>query len=229
MLVAADEPGSGVGDADVAGNVITMLLAGEDTTANTLAWMIHLMHLHPAALQRARDEVRGLGIDTARVTLEQMDSLNYLEACIMETMRLKPVAPFLPVRVVRDTTVGDVRVPAGTPVWCVLRHDSVAERHFPEAGAFQPERWMADAGAAQASSSAKRVAMPFGAGPRICPARYLALLEIKLAMAMLLNRFDIESVDTPDGEQARELMAFTMSPIGLRMRLKAREPAAGAA
>lgn len=62
--------------------------------------------------------------------------------------------------------------------------------------------------------------MPFGGGPRICPGRYLALLEIKMAMAMLLGQFEVESVATHDGGEPDELMAFTMGPIGLRMRLR---------
>ena len=59
MIAARDNPDSGLTDADVAGNVLTMLLAGEDTTANTLAWMIYLLHRHPDALRRAREEVLG--------------------------------------------------------------------------------------------------------------------------------------------------------------------------
>ncbi|HWI12156.1 MAG TPA: cytochrome P450, partial [Burkholderiaceae bacterium] len=105
-----------------------------------------------------------------------------------------------------------------------MRGDSVSERHFAEPQAFRPERWLAEAGPAQAASTsaAKRVSMPFGAGPRVCPGRYLALLEIKMAMAMLLAHFDIVAVDTPDGAEAAEHMAFTMMPVGLRMRLRAR-------
>ena len=57
MIAARDNPGSGLTDSDVAGNVLTMLLAGEDTTANTLAWMIYLLYRHPEALRRARDEI----------------------------------------------------------------------------------------------------------------------------------------------------------------------------
>jgi len=57
MLVAADAADSGLGDDDVAGNVLTMLLAGEDTTANTIAWMLYLMTRHPHTLERARREV----------------------------------------------------------------------------------------------------------------------------------------------------------------------------
>ena len=215
MIAAADLEGSGVSDRNVAGNVLTMLLAGEDTTANTLSWMIYLLQRHPHTLARAREEVRRLAPDAARFTIEQMDSLDYLGACASEAMRLKPVAPFLPVEALRDTVIGDIAVPAGTLVWCVMRHDTVSDAHFPEAQAFQPERWLAEGGEA----NNKRAAMPFGAGLRTCPGRYLALLEIKIAMAMLLGSFDIAGVDTPDGGEAQELMGFVMSPIGLTLRL----------
>ncbi len=222
MIVAADQPGSGLDDRDIAGNVTTMLLAGEDTTANTLAWMIYLLHRHPTALKRAQEEVQRLAPDPAEFTMEQMASLDFLEACANETMRLKPVAPTIPVEAVRDTVVGGVAVPADTLIWSLMRHDSVDKQHFPQGTDFVPEHWL-DAGAQdQAGGSAKRVSMPFGSGPRVCPGRYLALLEIKMAMAMLLSRFDIVGVDTPDGQPAQELMSFTMSPVGLRMRLRER-------
>jgi cytochrome P450 len=222
MIVAADHSDSGLDDRDVAGNVLTMLLAGEDTTANTLAWMIHLLQRNPAALQRAQDEVRRVAGDAGALTAEQMGALDYVEACAHETMRLKPVAPFLPLQALRDTSIADIRVPTGTIVWGVLRHDSVDARHFADPLAFEPQRWLGAGGPAYIASSGKRVSMPFGAGPRVCPGRYLALLEMKMVMAMLLGRFEIEAVDTPDGKEARERMAFTMAPVGLRMRLRER-------
>ena len=220
MIVAADQPGSGLGDQQVVGNVLTMLLAGEDTTANTLAWMVHLLFQNPEALRRLQNEVRTQAPDPANFTMELMDSLAYLDACASETMRLKPVAPFMPLQALRDTRVGDVAVAKGDIVWGVLRHDSVSAPHFSEPQSFRPERWLADA-AEPLSAEAKRAAMPFGSGPRMCPGRYLALLEMKMAMAMLLSSFEISSVDTPDGQPAKELMAFTMNPVGLTMRLKA--------
>jgi len=221
MIVAADQADSGLGDKQVVGNVLTMLLAGEDTTANTLAWMIHLLQRHPQALRRVQQEVRELSPDAASFTMEGMEQLAYLDACASETMRLKPVAPFIGLEALRDTTVGDVAVPAKTLIWGVLRHDSVDERHFERAAQFEPERWLAEA-AKPLSSGARRAAMPFGSGPRMCPGRYLALLEMKMAMAMLLSRFEIIAVDTPDGQPARERMAFTMNPVGLRLRLRER-------
>jgi len=224
MIAAADVPESGIDDQQVAGNVLTMLLAGEDTTANSIAWMIHLLWRNPRALARAAGEVRWVVRDVNNPTFDEIAKLEYVEACAHETMRLKPVAPILPLETLRETTIGDVRVPAGTIVTSVMRRDGLSDRYVPRAAAFDPERWLsmnADSSAPNASS-AKRISMPFGAGPRICPGRYLALLEIKMAMAVLLGTFDIENVTTPDGLEAREHLAFTMVPVGLRMKLKIR-------
>jgi len=215
MLAAADGGDAGVDDRDVAGNVSTMLFAGEDTTANTLAWLIWLLHRHPAALERARDEVRRVVPDLAQLTQAQLDALDWLDACASEAMRLKPVAPFLVAEALHDTVVADVQVPRGTVVWCVLRGASVDERRVADADAFRPECWLGE------PNWPRKVAMPFGSGPRTCPGRYLALLEIKLAMAMLLGIFQIDGVEPADGAGApREVMHFTMNPSALRMRLR---------
>lgn len=222
MIVAAEQEGGAIHDDEVAGNVMTMLLAGEDTTANTLAWMIHLLWRNPSALQRAIEEVRRVAPDPDALTPEQMGGLDYIEACAHETMRLKPVAPQIPLQALRDTVLAGVRVPANTVVIGLLRHDSLSEQHVPQASAFVPERWLAAGGPARLAASARRTSMPFGAGPRICPGRYLALLEMKMAMASLLGRFDIQSVDTPDGQEAQERLMFTMAPVGLSMRLRLR-------
>ncbi|MGC4061018.1 MAG: cytochrome P450 [Aquabacterium sp.] len=221
LIVAAESEDGGVSDADVRGNVMTMLLAGEDTTANTLAWLIYLLKQNPATLARARQEVQTLAPrGLTDFTPETMAQLDYIEACANEAMRLKPVAPFLPVQAMRDLTVADIAVPKGTLVWNALRTDSVSAQHVNEPQAFQPERWLGSS-----ANQVKHVAMPFGSGPRICPGRYLALLEIKMALAMLLSHFDIEAVDTPDGDAAREVMAFTMGPENLTMHIQKRASA----
>lgn len=210
MLVAASQEGSGVDDAAVAGNVSTMLLAGEDTTAHTIAWTIFLLQRQPELLRQAREEVLALAPDPAVLTLEQIDSLSFVDACVNEAMRLKPVGPFMPLEAVRPTVVEDVEVPAGGIVWCVMRHDSVDAQNFTAPLDFQPARWR------QGETAAKRMGMPFGAGPRMCPGRYLALLEVKVALAMLLASFDGIDVQGSDEEH----MAFVMGPRGLSMRLQ---------
>jgi cytochrome P450 len=72
-------------------------------------------------------------------------------------------------------------------------------------------------------SSAKRVSMPFGAGPRMCPGRYLAIAEIKMVAAMLLSNFEIEDVSAPGRAAPAEKLSLTMAPVGLRMKLRLRQ------
>jgi cytochrome P450 len=221
MIAARDAEGSGLDDGDVAGNVMTMLLAGEDTTANTLAWMTYLMHRHPDVMQRAAEEVRQVvGAQAFAREYEQLGALRFLEACANETLRLRPVVPMNTTQAVRDTVLDGIHVPAGTLVLCLMRPSAVDERHFPNAHTFDPQRWLSDS--AQSATSAKRVAMPFGAGPRLCPGRYLAMVEIKMVMAMILRSFDIEEVTTPDGREPQERLALTMAPVGLRLKLRTR-------
>jgi cytochrome P450 len=179
-----------------------------------------LLWQHPDALAKAVAEVRSVCGDARELTIEHMARLDYIEACANETMRLKPVAPHIGFQTLHDTQVGDVHVPAGTMIISVMRHDSDSDEFVRDAAAFSPQRWLDDNNPALNAASAKRVSMPFGGGPRICPGRYLALLEMKMAMATLLGRFDIVSLETPDGKEPRERMALTMTPVGLRMRLR---------
>ena len=216
MIAQADQPDSGLSDAQVAGNVLTMLLAGEDTTANTIAWMIYLLWTHPETLQQAKEEMEANVGDSHCPTMDEMDRLPYLEACIHETMRLKPVGPQLPLQANRDITVGDVQVPRGTIVINLLRSDTLREDLVDQANEFRPERWL------RAHNPAKRMSTPIGAGPRICPGRYLALLEMKIAMTVLLGQFDITYVGTADGSPPQERLSFAMMPVGLLMRLQGR-------
>jgi len=218
MIVAAQAPDSDLDDEQVAGNVLTMLLAGEDTTANTLAWSLHLLHRHPAALRRAVDEARALGRTVDDLTQEDLGRLDFVEGCLHETMRLKPVAPFMVLQANEEVRVAGVRLPRGTPLWCVMRHHSLDSAYFAQPDTFMPERWLDE----RAAGSGKRVSMPFGAGPRICPGRHLALTEMKMVLAMLLSTFEIDAVEAPGGGLAEERMSFTMVPVGLRMRLRER-------
>ncbi len=222
MVATRDREGGGLRDEDVSGNVLTMLLAGEDTTANTLAWLIWLLHRHPDALQRAAAEARSVLAGAVCPTgPEQLSRFDWIEACANEAMRLKPVAPLIFNEALRSTLVEGVQVERGDIVVCLMRAGSLQESNFAQAQAFRPERWLAGEGAAAHSlASAKRVVMPFGAGPRMCPGRYLALAEIKMAAAMLLANFEVQAV-AADGAEPVEKIALTMYPVGLRMRLAA--------
>jgi cytochrome P450 len=140
-------------------------------------------------------------------------------------MRIKPVAPIIFVQAGRDTTVADVTIPYGTILALIMRAGSASERFFPDPQSFEPERWLGHDDEPDAAS-ARRVSMPFGAGPRLCPGRYLALQEIKMVMAMLLASFELKSVTSADGGSVRERLDFTMAPVPLLMRVTPRAASA---
>jgi cytochrome P450 len=191
-----------------------MLIAGEDTTAHSISWLLHLLYENPNCLAQAVLEAQQLTSDPSQYKLEAMDSLVYLDACINESMRLKPVAPFINFEAVQDTVLEDVTVPKGTMIMCLLRNDSVRETHFDNAKLFYPERWLDPSNVVD-----KRISTPFGSWPRTCPGRYLAMLEIKLVVAMLLSKFTLSSIAARDGTSVEERFGFVMSPHDLGMKL----------
>ena len=220
MLVARDDPASTLSDRDVAGNVLTLLLGGQDTSAQTLQWMLYLLSRHPAALSRATAEARAVCESGLPERFEQTEALDFIEACCHEALRLKPAGPLNVAKASQDMVVAGVQVPAGCGLIFSIRPGATDPRNFPNPLQFDPTRWLE--GEAVGGGAAKRFSMPFGAGPRMCPGRYLALLEIKMVVAMLLASFDIEALTTPDGGEAIEHLAMSMAPVGLKMRLRAR-------
>ena len=222
MVAARDAEGSGLDDADLSSNILAMLIAGEDTTANTIAWMIYLLARHPEAQAKAKEEVKAVLGEATRPaplpTHEQLGRLAYLDACMNETMRLRPVLPVMILEAARESIVAGIRVPKGHLVLCLRRRPATDEKHFRDAALFRPGRWLE--GGTASPASAKRVAMPFGAGPRLCPGRYLAMHEIKMVMAMVLADFGIGEVAVPGGGEVREEMHITMGPVGLKLTLR---------
>lgn len=220
MIVAHDADSGALTDRELAGNVFTILLAGEDTTANSLAWTIHLLFEHPDAWRRVVAEADvALGPEAVPTRFEQLAGFGFAEACLNEAMRLRPVAPIIGLESNRETSVLDVRVSARTPVFCLMRPAAVDGQNFDDPLQFRPERWLDSGDAGAGLKSARRATMPFGAGPRLCPGRYLALQEMKMVLAMLARSFTLQRVGTRDGEELRERMSFTMAPVGLRMSL----------
>jgi cytochrome P450 len=216
MLVESESPGAEISDYDVASNVVTMLLAGEDTTANTLAWLMQLASREPAVLERLTAEADAvLGESHFAERLEIAAALKLTAACAHETMRLKPVAPILLLQAAGPKIVGDVAIPGGTVVAALMRRGSMDERYFERPHAFEPDRWLATTGN-------ERISMPFGAGPRICPGRNLALLEINMVTSMIFRNFAIKAIGTPDGRPVEEWLSFTMAPSPLTITLAPR-------
>jgi cytochrome P450/nitrite reductase/ring-hydroxylating ferredoxin subunit len=218
MLSARDDQGRPFSDEVIFGNLMTMLLAGEDTTAYTLAWAVHLLCDCPEAvmkLRREADELLGRSDDAADI--ETPNKLVWAGAVANETMRLRPVAPIVVILEAKvETVIGDLLVPKGTRVAVLMRPAACHPDHFEEPQTFRPQRWLDE------NSGAHDVTahIPFGSGPRICPGRVLAMLEMKLLLSMLFKNFEVERIGGVEG--VREHFAFTMSPVGLKVRLRRR-------
>lgn len=221
MLAARDEGDGAFTDDEIYGNVITVLLGGEDTTANALAWMTYYMIDYPEVQARMQAEARAIAGESGLLRdLEALEKLDYIEAVANESLRLKPVAAMLFLEPIEDVEVGGVAIPKGTPIFLAMMHPSQTDQHFGGAKQFRPERWMesAEAAATGCPHNAKAF-FPFGGGPRFCPGRQLAMVEIKTVMAMLCANFEVLKPANP--LPVHEVFAFTMMPEGLRVRFRA--------
>jgi cytochrome P450 len=220
MLVARDESKQRFTDREIAGNVLTMLLGGEDTTAYTLAWMLYFMAEFPdvqRAMQREADEI--LGNERLLAEYANHDRFRYIEAVAFETMRLKSVAPLLFLETNYGQTLGTIQLDKGASVFLLIRHCGLQGSAFGDPNQFRPERWMQSGNSATAAHN-PAACLPFGAGPRFCPGRNLAMIEIKSAMAMLCRNFSFSRV--VGGPEVGEEFAFVMKPTNFAVRISRR-------
>ncbi len=220
ILAAVETEESGFTDSEIFANAGTLLLAGEDTTANSIAWTVHYLTQHPAHFERVRDEIDALvAPEPVLSSLEQTKDLPFLDAVCNEAMRLKPVAPLHVVEPTGDVTILGCLVPRGTPLMMLVRRMATRDEHFGDGSRFDPDRWLVPPEERRCPHD-RRAFVPFGAGPRLCPGRNLALLQIRAVLAMLCRNFGIEPVHT--GTRVEEHLAFTMMPANLKVRFRRR-------
>jgi len=205
---------------ELAGSVLTMLVAGQETTASAVAWVINAMLEHPQVQERmCAEAVEVLGTDPTAVTFAQNVQLPYTEAVINETMRLWPISRNMYYEANVDTVLGDVAVPAGAVVFVLTAYESTRGR-FVDGTTFRPERWLRDGQPARGAGHDTRSFIPFGAGPRFCPGRNLALLEARMVLAMATRTWKLTR--PPVAPPVDSYEAFACQPAGLVARLTAR-------
>ena len=204
------------------GNILTMLFAGEDTVANAISWLLLHLATDTQLAYSARIEADGVLGAEGRVTgLQQLGRLRYLEAIALESMRIRTVAPIMGVTARAAVNLAGLRIEPGQTLILALRAASRRSASFTPFDAIEPQRWMTAAGDGEHhGSDPRRDTFPFGAGPRLCPGRYLAMVEIKMAVSMALRSFEFALVG--DSADCRERYTFTMGPSSLRMLLARR-------
>ncbi|KAF1319103.1 Cytochrome p450, partial [Globisporangium splendens] len=185
--------------------VINFISPGTDTTAHAMSFFILTMNRYPQILKKIRKEIRTKlpwlmeSDSTSRMlTVDDLAQLTYLEAAIRENLRLNPQYPLTGREACEDTVLSDgTFVPKGTRVvmafYAAMRRKSVWGE---DALRFKPERWL-DPVTGQLIAVSPYKFPAFYAGPRMCPGMKFALVEIKMAMAVVLSRFDVRTVDNP--------------------------------
>lgn len=217
-MLAAQEADGTFSDEEIIANTITLLNAGEDTTAHTMAWTIWFVASRPEIQTRWAAEAHEiLGEQPVPVAYDSVESLRYGEAVLRESMRLKSVAPALFIEPLTDATVCATHIPAATRMLLLPRYAGLQAGAVERASDFDPGRWL---GEDERPVPDQKSFLAFGAGPRFCPGRNLAFLESKTALAMIARNFELE-LDTTGGP-VTELFSFTMVPQGLRVRLRER-------
>ena len=221
MLAAREVEGAEFTDEEISGNVLTMLLGGEDSTASTMAWIFHFLTEHPDIQARVQAEVDEVLGDGEMLThYRDHERLPYVEAVAFETMRLKSVFPVLFLGANQDVELGGVQIPAGTAIFLLTRQCGMQEEAFASPHQFLPERWLTSRTGTHEGHNTKAF-VPFGAGPRFCPGRNLALLEIKAIMAMLCRNFTISK--PMNAKPVEEQFGFLMAPTNVFVDMHRRD------
>lgn len=189
LLAARDEDGSQMSDRQLRDEVMTLFLAGHETTALTLAWSWYLLGTHPEAEKKFHaelDEVLGGRVPT----MADLPRLRFTEQIAKESMRLYPPAYGLGREAIEDCEIGGYYVPAGTQVFLFQWTTQRDARFYDEPLAFKPERWTEEF----VETLPKYAYFPFGGGPRGCIGASFAMMEIILCLATIGQKFRLELV-----------------------------------
>ncbi|HEX8102950.1 MAG TPA: cytochrome P450 [Solirubrobacteraceae bacterium] len=206
MLIAARfEDGEPMTDAEIRDQLMTLLLAGHETTATALAWTFDLLLRHPAALDRLTAEVDA-GEDA------------YLRAVISESLRLRPVVPIAGRRLASELRVDGHVLPAGTDVTPAIWLAHTRADRYPEPFAFRPERFLG-------SPPATYAWIPYGGGVRRCLGAAFAEMEMRVALAEILRRRALRPAGRAAERVARRNVTFSPA-TGTRLIAAARTPVA---
>jgi cytochrome P450 len=185
LLAARDEDGAAMPRAQVRDEVVTLMLAGHETTANALSWLWYLLAAHPPARQRLVEEVDSV-LRGRTPAAEDLERLLWTTACLQEALRLYPPAWVLEREARIDDHLDGLRVPAGATIIFPIHLIHCDERWWPRSDAFEPERFLPGA-----AGWRRGAYLPFGAGRRSCIGANFALVEGTLIAAMVAQRLEL--------------------------------------
>lgn len=208
--------------------MMTFLLAGHETTSTALQWVIYTLCIHPKIQSRLRSEIRSslpssLLQDPSQITAPQIDSLPYLNAVCNEVLRFYPPVPLTIREACRDTSIANHPIPKGTLVLLspdATNHD--VDLWGPDAGVFDPERWLAPGKAKTGGAESNYALSTFIHGPRSCIGQGFSKSELACLVAAMVGRFEMELEDP--GKKLEIKAGVTAGPKdGVRARIRVLE------
>lgn len=203
---------------EIYGNIFTMLLAGEDTTSNSISWAIYFLALNPEVVRKIREEANMVyGKSELPKTSKELLKLKYANAVVQETIRLKPTTPQLYMEALEDVTIENVEIAKSTKIILQTKVAQTEETYFSNPNVFSPERWLKSECPMHQNHSPEMM-KAFGGGARFCPGMKLAINEMVILISMLCKHFDFSMTVNP--EDVREQFSFTMYPDNLFIKLK---------
>ena len=216
LLTAHDEDdGAQMTDRQLRDEVMTIFLAGHETSALTLSWAWLLLAQNPAAEAKFHEELDRV-LKGRLPTVNDYAELKYTEMIAKESMRLYPPAFGLGRETIEDCEIGGYHIPAKSQVFMFQWATHRDERFFPAPEDFQPERWADNRG----SALPRFAYFPFGGGPRACIGNYFAMIEIVLLLATIGQRYRLSRVEE---EPMGLYPAMSLRPSGpLRLRVTVR-------
>jgi len=191
LILARDEDGTGFTDKQIRDEVMTLLLAGHETTANALTWTWYELGRNPGALARIEQEIAEV-LGDRTVTVDDLPKMPWTLATVEEAMRLHPPAYMTARQALRDVEIGGHQIPAGSTLLVYIRGIHRRGDYFPSPLAFKPERMLPEAKKARP----RHHYLPFGAGPRVCIGSHFALMEAQLCLATMVQRAKLRPLST---------------------------------
>src|SRR5882762_5085159 len=191
LLQVRDADGNPMSDAQLRDEVMTLVLAGHETTAIALSWACYLVAQNPEIETKLAEELQAV-LGGRVPTPEDLPRLRYTEMVIKEAMRLYPAVWGIGRRAIEECELGGYRVPAGSNVFILQWRTQRDPRFFPDPDRFDPERWREDP--VRSGKIPRFAYFPFGGGPRVCVGASFAMMEITLLLAMIQQRFHLEIV-----------------------------------
>lgn len=192
-MQATDKEGRGFSDDELLDELFTLIVAGFETSANTLNWAWYLLAGHPDIEARLIDEADRAVPDPASVTADALSTMTYAQQVLEETLRLYPPVWLFTRRATLDDELDDYDVRPGTDIYLspYILHRS--ENFWPQPERFDPDRFEPGDGPKK-----DRPYFPFSLGPRRCLGEYFSFLEMKVHLGLLLPRFRMMRVDDDD-------------------------------